>query len=125
MSGIGRIARIMWAALRGETHLWLRKDDRGRAACDIDDASLVKWVRWALVMSRQFYENDAKRRDRDLYEVVTMHGVISLALMVLRSGGAKATFDVEGVTFNGDAKGDWRVTIERIAAPDPRSMGGE
>ena len=116
---MSRLLNILRAAVTGETHLWLKAADRKKAACDLDDASLVKWTRWALVMANRFYEKDADRRERDLQELVVMHAVVSLALITLRSNSTKATFDVGGVTFRNEQKGDWRVIIEQIEDETP------
>ena len=111
------------AFTNGDTFLMLRDEDRAKAACDLDDASLVKWVRWALCQSARFYEEDAKKRERSLAEMTTQHGVIALALLALRTNATTATFEVGGITFRNEPKGDWRVTIEQIALPAQPTEG--
>ena len=109
-----RIVKVIAAALRGDSFCWLNKADRERAAADLDDASFVNWARWAVAMSAKYYADEAEQKQRSLFEIITMHGVIALALLTLKSGGTRGTFDVSNVTYKGESKGDWRVTIERI-----------
>lgn len=111
---IGRACRAFHAVLTDQLFLNLPEGYREKAAADLDDGSLVKWVRWALASSAKFYEKDAARRGRELSEVVTQHGVIALALLTLKANATRAQFDVEGVTYRGESKGDWRVTIEQV-----------
>jgi hypothetical protein len=120
-----RACRAFASVLRDDLFLNLPAAQREAAACDLDDASLVKWVRWALAASGRFYRKDAQRRERELSEVMTQHGVIALALLTLKTNSTRATFDVGGVTYRGEEKGDWRVTIERTAEPgsDGSRMG--
>ena len=117
MGRIERITRLIKAAWTGETFLWLNPHDREKAACDLPDADLLKWSRWALATANRFYVDDAKRKERSLQEIVTMHGVISMALAVLKQNATRGQFIVNGATFRGEEKGDWQVTIEQIAPP--------
>lgn len=120
---IGRAIRAFHAVISDQTFLNLPEHYRDQAACDLDDKSLVKWVRWTLASCAKFYERDAKKRNRELAEVITQHGVIALALLVLKAKGTRATFDVEGITYCGEEKGDWRVTIERTSAALQQGSG--
>ena len=113
MNRLRRIASVLRAAWKGESHCWLSPADREKAAIELDDESLAKWTRWALATAASYYEGEAQRRKRSLMEVVATHGVIALALITLRAKGTHATFAVDGVTFKGEPKGDWQVTIER------------
>ncbi|WBO23899.1 hypothetical protein [Sphingomonas abietis] len=102
------------AFTNGETFLVLREEDRAKAAAELSDADLVKWVRWALVSSAQHFESD----DRSAMEVLTMRSVINLAALVHASNATKATFSVDGVSWKGVPDGgDWTVTITRSDAP--------
>lgn len=114
---IGRAGQAFWATLTDKPFLNLPDSYRDMAACDLDDRSLVQWVRWALANSAKFYEKDAAERGRNTAEIITQHGVVALALLTLKMGATQATFDVEGITYRGDEQGDWRVTIERTNPP--------
>jgi len=107
-----RAIRAFRSVLSDRLFLNLPLAEREAAACDLDDKSLLSWVRWALATSAKFYRNDAEKRGREVAEVVTLHGVIALALATLEANATRATFDVGGVTYRGEEKGDWRVTIE-------------
>lgn len=110
-----RAFRAFWSVLSDRMFLNLPEHQRPQAAADLDDASLAKWARWALVNTARVYSEKAKRDGRSLSEVTTMHATISLALMTLEANATSATFEVDGVTFRGEEKGDWRVTIEQIS----------
>lgn len=112
-----RALRAFRAVLADRLFLNLPVAHREAAACDLDDASLVQWVRWSLATSAKFYKKDAEERGRDLAEMVTQHGVIALALLVLKANATRGTFDVRGITYRDQEVGDWRVTIERIGSP--------
>lgn len=118
MSALHRVATVLWAALRGRSHCWLSSTDRERAVSELDDASLVKWARWALTCCANYYTGEAERKSRSLQEVLTMHSVITLAMLTLRANATRSTFDVESITFRGEPKGDWRVTVEQIKRGD-------
>jgi hypothetical protein len=115
------------AFARGDTFLYLREEDQEKAACQLPDADLVKWVRWALVQADRLYEDSADKKQRSVAEVVAMHGVISLAKLIADSGAETGSFTVEGASWPGrpdGSGGDWRVTIERLPAP-PAEAGRE
>lgn len=110
-----RAVRAFRSVLSDQLFLNLPAEHRDNAACDLDDASLVKWSRWALASVAKFYVADASRRGREVDEVTTQHGVIALARLVLSTNSTSGTFDVGGVTYRNRELGDWRVTIEQVS----------
>lgn len=116
ISRVRRAGEAAWCVLMGKTFLNLPDDHRAMAAADLDDASLVKWARWALANAARFYAADAKRKDRDITEVTVMHGVIALARMTLAANATHAEFSVSGITYRDQEVGDWQVTIARTDA---------
>jgi hypothetical protein len=114
---LSKAAAGAWAGLTGRLFLNLPDRYLSQAAADLDDASLVKWARWSLACVSKNYENDAERRGMNVAEVTTMHGVISLALMVLKANASEGQFSTHGITYRGEPVGDWRVTIARLTPP--------
>lgn len=109
----GALARVMWSALRGKSFCWLNAADRARSANALDDASFLKWGRWATGIVEHAWMHEADKKGRDFDEVLVTHSVVGLARMVLRSGQTRLIGTVNGVTYAGKELGDWRVIIER------------
>ena len=107
-------AKFIWAVVTGKSFCWLNAADSARAGNDLDDASFLKWGRWATATVSKGWEKEADRKGRDFDEVLVMHSVVALARLALRSGGTRMTATVDGITFKGEALGDWRVIIERV-----------
>lgn len=97
ISQLGRATRAFKSVLRDRLFLNLPEAYRDKAASELDDRSLVAWVRWALANCAKFYEKDAAKRGREISEVVTQHGVIALALLTLEANATTGTFTVNGV----------------------------
>lgn len=108
-----RAFRAFASVLRDKPFLNLPASERPKAAAELDDLSLAKWVRWAMVLVANSYTAKADKERRSVAEITTMHGVIVLALTTMGQGATKGTFTVEGVTYRGGEYGNWRVVIER------------
>jgi len=114
MFDLTRKAKAIVRILLGEVSAYAPPHLRKLAADALDDRDLGRWGRWAVALSAKTYADFSKRNVAD---IISMHGVISLASLLHDSGSVKGTFEVIGASWPAmpDATGgDWRVTIERI-----------
>jgi len=95
----------------GKTVLVMNDEDRAKAAIDLDDASLAKWARAALIFSDRAYATKAERMRSPIASVTLQHGVISLALAAFSANAGKLEATVRGVVYKGEDIGDWTVTV--------------
>lgn len=117
---IARLTGKVEAFTNGETFLYLRAEDQDKAAMELSDADLVKWVRWALVKASEVYGKRNKCNDRSAAELLTIHAVVNLARLVQDSNATTGTFSVEGASWKGKPDGgDWTVTIQRTPKDTP------
>ena len=87
-------------------------EDRAKDVLDLDDKTLANFARYTISQTRKVHER--KVGEDGAAASITMHGVISLALLALSTNAGRLTSTVSGVTYRGEDKGDWRFTIERL-----------
>lgn len=114
-----RLRASIEAITNGETFLLLRDEDKDKAAMDLDDASLVKWVRWVLATSANSFQDCADEKNRSYMEYVSTMAIVTLAQLTAATNSDTAIFSVEGAVWKGQREGqDWDVIIRRAAQPD-------
>lgn len=120
---VSQLREKLGARDRGETVLLLGEADHDKAACELDDASLAKWARWALIRADESFGGKAEKEGRSVMEVMSLHAVVTLACLTQRANATEAKFSVEGATWKGEPNGgDWEVTIRRTDARTPQEQ---
>lgn len=119
MTEFDRMREKLDRIMDGKSTLIMTDDDRAKAAPEMDDDTLAKWAR-ALLFSLY----DIAKAKTDLTEedasamsverLITMHGVMAMAIMAERVGADTMTIDVGGVTYKGGECGDWQLTLKKV-----------
>ena len=103
----------------GQSVLIMTDEDRAKAAPELDDETLVTWTRALLFSLYDIAKAKADLNEEDasamsVERLITMHGVMSMAIMAERVGADTMTIDVSGVTYKDDKMGDWQVTLKKV-----------